>query len=425
MRATECAWSAAWRQACAACWLGENESQPTIATVRETLEALAELGPELERMAGLTDRISKMERDQIQFRAETETLAAAMGLTPETSDVLALCHAVVSGIADATKTLERRQDAEAALLAERDEACELAGQLAQVQAQAKRMMDVFKVDSLTEVDMCLRHVARRSELMARLTEARDEMLKAIALETFEEAEAILDTLDRAALEAELSERKSHSDNEDERTRDLFTAKTKADDRIAAVGGDAAVALIDATRRTVLLTIEDRARAYLRLKLGTAAAESALQVYRDRHRSSMMARASEAFSLISRGAYAELVTHPSNGSELLIAKAADGSSKIASELSKGTRFQLYLALRVAGYHEFARSHTPAPSSRTTSWRPSTISAPRRPSGCCLEWPRKVRSYISLIIAISVRLPGLWRRRRSFTISDRRYASLPKA
>ncbi|MBR0965357.1 AAA family ATPase [Bradyrhizobium diazoefficiens] len=357
--AMEGAWNTAWRQACAACWLGDNESLPTVATVRETLEALAELGPELEKTAGLTDRIAKMERDQIQFRAEVETLAVTMGLPAETSDVLELYHAVVTGVADATKTLERRQDAEAALLAERDEACELAGQLAQVQAQAQRMMDVFKVGSLTEVDICLRHVVRRSELTARLVEARDEMLKAIGLQTFEEAEAILDALDRAALEAELSERKSHFDHEDERTRDLFAAKTKADDRIAAIGGDAAVARIDATRRTLLLTIEDKARAYIRLKLGVAAADGALQVYRDRHRSSMMARASEAFSLISRGKYSELVTQSSNGSELLIAKAVDGSSKIASELSKGTRFQLYLALRVAGYHEFARAHAPAP------------------------------------------------------------------
>ena len=35
--AAERAWSAAWAQACAACWLGENDSRPTIATVRETL----------------------------------------------------------------------------------------------------------------------------------------------------------------------------------------------------------------------------------------------------------------------------------------------------------------------------------------------------------------------------------------------------
>lgn len=74
---------------------------------------------------------------------------------------------------------------------------------------------------------------------------------------------------------------------------------------------------------------------------------------------MMKRASEAFALISRGTCSELVTPLSNGNELLIAKGSDGSSKIASELSKGTRFQLYLALRVAGYHEFARAHAPAP------------------------------------------------------------------
>src|ERR1700731_4397549 len=45
--------------------------------------------------------------------------------------------------------------------------------------------------------------------------------------------------------------------------------------------------------------------------------------------------------------------------------ADGSSKRASdskgnsEMSKGTRFQLYLALRVAGYHEFASSSGRSP------------------------------------------------------------------
>ena len=33
--------------------------------------------------------------------------------------------------------------------------------------------------------------------------------------------------------------------------------------------------------------------------------------------------------------------------------------MASELSKGARFQLYLALRVAGYHEFVRTRRPVP------------------------------------------------------------------
>jgi uncharacterized protein YhaN len=37
----------------------------------------------------------------------------------------------------------------------------------------------------------------------------------------------------------------------------------------------------------------------------------LRAYRDRHRSSMMKRASEAFALISRGAYSELKRFPAD------------------------------------------------------------------------------------------------------------------
>ncbi|OYY66307.1 MAG: hypothetical protein B7Y61_21185, partial [Rhizobiales bacterium 35-66-30] len=92
---------------------------------------------------------------------------------------------------------------------------------------------------------------------------------------------------------------------------------------------------------------------------TTATELALRAYRERHRSSMMARASEAFRTISRGAYAGLATQPAKEGETLIAQAAGGGSKAADTLSKGTRFQLYLALRVAGYHEFARARSPVP------------------------------------------------------------------
>ena len=357
-RLAEEAWSKGWREACATCWLGQREIRPTTAVVRETLEALAQLDSALEKRAEWTDRIAKMQRDQNQFRTEVDALAASIGLSPS-SDTLALCQAVVDCIAGTAKTIDRRLEVEARLAIEQGKARALADETAQVQAQASLMMNHFGAGSLTEVDGRLRALARRSDLEARSIQARDELLQGIRAETVEQAESILAAIDRGSLEAELIALKMRFDDEDGRGRDLFAARNRAEDRIAYVGGDAAVAILDAKRRTVLLNIEDRALAYLRLKLGTAAADRALRAYRDRHRSSMMKRASEAFALISRGAYSELVTQPSNGNELLIAKGSDGGSKIASELSKGTRFQLYLALRVAGYHEFARAHAPGP------------------------------------------------------------------
>jgi uncharacterized protein YhaN len=120
-----------------------------------------------------------------------------------------------------------------------------------------------------------------------------------------------------------------------------------------------VARIEGQQRTTLLEIEEKAVRYLKDCAGAAAAEQALRAYRDRHRSSMIARASEAFRTISRGAYTGLGTQLDRDTQSLIAFSAAGGSKIAAELSKGARFQLYLALRVAGYHEFARWRRPVP------------------------------------------------------------------
>ena len=355
-RLAEEAWSRDWQEICATCWLGQREIRPATAVVRETLEALSELELTLEKQTELTDRIAKMQRDQIQFRTEVDAFAASAGLSPS-SDTLGLCQAVMDCIATAAKTTDRRREAESRLAVELGRAGALADETAEMQAQASLMMDQFGVGSLMEVDARLRALARRSDLEARSIQVRHELLEGMQVETIEQAETILEKINRGLLEAEMIVLKSRFEDEDARSRDLFSARNRADDKISAVGGDAAVAMLEARRRTVLLTIEDRALAYLRLKLGTAAADRALRAYRDRHRSSMMTRASESFALISRGAYSELITQPSNGSELLIAKGSDGGSKIASELSKGTRFQLYLALRVAGYHEFARGQVP--------------------------------------------------------------------
>ena len=114
-----------------------------------------------------------------------------------------------------------------------------------------------------------------------------------------------------------------------------------------------------SRRTILVEIEEKALRHFRLRAGIVAAEEALRLYRDRRRSSMMTRASEAFKVISRGAYRGLAAQPGKDAEVLIGVGANGRSKVAADMSKGARFQLYLALRVAGYEEFARSRGSVP------------------------------------------------------------------
>lgn len=73
-------------------------------------------------------------------------------------------------------------------------------------------------------------------------------------------------------------------------------------------------------------------------------------YRDKHRSDMMDATERAFSELTNGAYVKLLTQPDGSSEILLAVDANGTPKQIGDMSKGTRFQLYLALRAAAYEQ---------------------------------------------------------------------------
>ncbi|WP_432212091.1 AAA family ATPase [Bosea vestrisii] len=352
-------WTASWTKACSVCWLGEGGTAPTLATAREILAAITELGPVLEKKASLVDRIGKMEKDQTAFRDEAEELASEMGIVAPSGDILDLAQAVSAQIQEAHAERTRRATAAQNLEAARTRQRTLSETLAIHDRRKAEMTAFFGAATLAEVSGRLLAIEKRAELAALADAAERDILGALRLPTIDAAEAALDLADHTALEVELVELKARFDDQDQRSRDMFSAHSKALDQVEAVGGDGAVARIEEEKRTLLLDIEDRALRYLRLKLGAAAAEQALRAYRDRHRSSMMAKASEAFATISRGAYTGLAAQPEKDGEILIALAAGGGSKEAAELSKGTRFQLYLALRVAGYYEFVASRPPVP------------------------------------------------------------------
>ena len=64
----------------------------------------------------------------------------------------------------------------------------------------------------------------------------------------------------------------------------------------------------------------------------------------------MAATERAFAELTNGAYEKLVTQPDGPSEILLAVDAAGTAKQIDDMSKGTRLQLYLALRAAAYEQ---------------------------------------------------------------------------
>ena len=348
-------WLEQWREALSTSWLAGRELDRE--TVRAMLDPLAALPALLSERNDIRHRIVTMQADQARYLAELAALRAALGDPPGDASAEAAADFTERRSA-ALGALELRKAKEAER-AEVDQARQRAlSDRALQEATRLEMVAFFGLSELLDVAARLEICARRD----RMEVERGKLAAAIIRETgaanLETALACLaetEPAERARQHAEGGQRLDHAD---ERLRTLFAARSAAEDRLKAIGGDDAVLRIEAERRTVMLEIEERALRFLQLRTGAMLAERALETYRDTHRGSMMRRASEAFRAMTCDAYSGLATRPEKDRDTLIG-LSNGSAKLAVDMSKGTRFQLYLALRLAGYVEFAATRPSVP------------------------------------------------------------------
>ena len=350
-------WRAQWANACATCWIAMAYPEASIALVAEILSKLDEMRPKLAERASLATRIEKMERDQNAFTESVLEIARQMDEDVREKTALGIAEGLKDRIKKAHDRDIIRTGKHADLQKAGQQQTQYRAKIAESLVQKQKIFDHFGVETLANALLKLADAKTKAALIERRREEQGHIVMALGASSMEEAEITLMHIDLAALSMQKAAAENEFDVADARQREHFLSMSKAQDQIDAIGADEDVALLEERRKTICLEIEDKAKQWLRIQAGIFAAERALQIYREKHRTSMMANASEAFHTISRGAYVKLTTQPDKNGEILVAIGADGKSKDASELSKGTRFQLYLALRIAAYREYASSRQP--------------------------------------------------------------------
>ncbi|MGX9574274.1 ATP-binding protein [Mesorhizobium sp. f-mel] len=352
----EGAWQAEVKETLKGTWLEEGVAGTGLGSV---LDQLSELSKALQDREAMRIRIRKMEADKVAFSEEVARLVAQAG--ESASDDAP--EQVTARLTERLEQAERAREARTNLLVDvqklQDGRDALEIESAAHEATKQDVLNAFGVSSLPEVVARDEQLRERDRLRTALVELEEQLSSELAVDDIIQARSLLQGLDLDGLAIEKAEGERRLADLDDSLQQQLVRRTRAVDKLDAIGGDSAVAQIDAERRTVLLEIEEKAVRYIELKLGVMSAASALRVYRERHRSGMMSEASDAFALITRGQYTGLTTQPVKGGEVLIATQQDGQSKVADALSKGARFQLYLALRLAGYYEFAKLRPAVP------------------------------------------------------------------
>ncbi|MBP1882664.1 ATP-binding protein [Sinorhizobium mexicanum] len=363
------AWQREWHEALVGTWLAGQIGQPNPQEPNPRGPNPNEIGPMLavlqdfdklmQRKADLDHRIAGMRKDQIAFAEAVSSLAEAFGLRESAGDPLMLFAALRDRIGFAHRQQERRGTAIVSIERMEEDLQRLHAEERLHICAKQVMLDFFGCVTLDEAGTCLDAAREQERLRQRLAELEDDLATRLGVGTCDEAEAMLAAVDETALRHELAGLEEAIDAADRDVSELHAEVRSREKALGDVEGGDSVAVLEQRRRTLLLDIENKAIGYLRLRAGVIAAEQALRLFRERHRSAMMQRASRMFMQISGGEYSGLSTHADKGQEFLIANVASGGSKLAGDLSKGTRFQLYLALRIAGYHEVAAAREALP------------------------------------------------------------------
>ncbi|MGQ3214073.1 MAG: AAA family ATPase [Shinella sp.] len=353
------AWQEAWDRAIAGSWLATEKAPAELERLASLLPTLQTLAQNVERRRDFDHRIAGMRRDQQEYGSQARRLAERLSEPFNAEDPLSTVAALAQRLAAAKIVHERREAVDKTLARLDEEERALDERRAVLTSRLAEIFAFLGCDSLAEADLLLEAYRKRDDVLGRIEDAARDLVQQMRAETVDEAEALLSAVDDDQLAAERADLSTRLEDLDRAVEEQHLARARAQEALSRVAGSDEAAVLEERRRTALIELAEKSRRYLATRAGILAAEQALRLYRERHRSAMMERASKTFRDITGGEYAGLSTVLEKDGEYLVVNAASGGSKLAKDLSKGTRFQLYLALRVAGYHEIAASREIAP------------------------------------------------------------------
>ncbi len=339
-----------WRR-----WLGERGLDETL-----TPDAMTTFIARVETARGslaearrMRERVAAIEYDIREFREQVEPLAARHGLPLNPEDQRQL-----AGVAD---ELIRRLDEAQAAVSLREQARAQEEEIRQLLENRERRLQLaaeelaaLLVAGNAEDAEDFRRRARQQEERLALERRRDEHRRNLEwfsgpgerLDAFREALADADPNHLGDESARLSELHAEVDA---RRNVLREERGGIDTELAQLTGEEESSSLRIRRNTLEEQLREHAREWSRLTIAEALLEKTRQKFERERQPSVIRHAQDFFSGVTGQRYQRL--YAPIGEQTITVTDAAGSSKQPAELSRGTREQLYLALRFGLIREF--------------------------------------------------------------------------
>jgi len=320
------------------------------------LVELSELAERSERIESLEQRVQGIRRDEVRLADDVRGPAAALGILLDDNAPDQAAGEIVDRFRAAQSALEERARIELEL---REREAELASQHETLDA-ARRELDLLSRQAGVE-DASELPAIERASLRARELERTLASIEATLVET-SGGRSVVELLSEAEgetaprLKARLDEIERETAETEERRASALATVARVQAGLAglseAQGADAVQ-----EEQALAAAVRERVERYARIRVAGALLERAVERYRLANQGPVLRRAAALFSRLTGGAYERLLV--GRDEHAIVAVTAEGRELLPEALSEGTRYQLYLSLRLASIERHVGSAEPMP------------------------------------------------------------------
>jgi uncharacterized protein YhaN len=225
--------------------------------------------------------------------------------------------------------------------------------LAETNAGIADLQQKFGKTVLDDLWTSIQNGIERAKAHAEMDRYERDLMTTLNIATPAAAETIMSGLDQAELLAQKDALEVELEAIEGEREAAWNALMEAKRALERMTGSDDIARLLQERESVKSELADLVQDYTRLRAGEAVLGWALTRFRQTNKAPMLTTAARFFERMTGGEYIDLITQPGDKGDVLAAKHRDGGVKGVDELSEGTRHQLFLALRMAGYLELSK------------------------------------------------------------------------
>jgi len=353
--ALENGWKAEWREVLSAMHL---PLETTVDGAAAALEIWNQVPSFLSQFQNRTLRVEGMDRDMKKFQERTYALLEQLdepdsGLGPD---------AVIKAV---SVRLNKAQQVETQANMAQSSFKELGRQVLQAETKAEEAAATLELlceglpASSSRVQQIL-GLEARGVVLERLNGRRQTLLPLSRGRSEEDLRHDLESFDEAAAVAEIEAMKIQEGQHNQRENEVYASLTQGEGELTrlegGVGAEIAVQLRKNAEAELLQNTHDWAvKRFAQILLAHA-----IEQHRSQQEQPLLKKASHLFSMLTANSFAGVEQEIDETDTFRLVGKRDAEHTLRySEMSEGTQFQLYLALRLAYLDEYAQKAEPMP------------------------------------------------------------------